>query len=91
MLAFALYTLEAQQLPAANSSIFGEFVGSSPYSDHVRRLLAFSAEPGDEDHHHRDAVKAKWRLTLYQDPGTGAPTTYKVEGSLYRQTPRKSR
>jgi hypothetical protein len=27
--------------------------------------------------------KAKWRLTLYRDPATRAPTRYKVEGSLF--------
>ena len=32
-----------------------------------------------------DREKAKWRVTLYQDPRTKAPTTYKIEGTLYRK------
>lgn len=31
----------------------------------------------------RGCAKAKWRLTLYRDPATRAPTRYKVEGSLF--------
>jgi hypothetical protein len=31
----------------------------------------------------RGCSKAKWRLTLYRDPATRAPTRYKVEGSLF--------
>src|SRR5262249_44262410 len=29
--------------------------------------------------------KLKWRVTLYQDPKTKAPTKYKVESSLHRE------
>lgn len=31
----------------------------------------------------RSCFKTKWRLTLYQDPKTHAPTSYKIEGSLF--------
>jgi hypothetical protein len=33
---------------------------------------------------HAGCIKSKWRVTLYQNPETSAPTTYKVEGSLFR-------
>jgi hypothetical protein len=35
-----------------------------------------------------DCNKIKWRLTLHQDPATGTPTTYKLEGFVYRNPPR---
>lgn len=38
---------------------------------------------------HSSACKAKWRLTLYQNPQTQAPTTYKVEGTLFRPNSRQ--
>ena len=31
--------------------------------------------------------KLKWRLTLLQESGSRAPTTYKLEGTLYRSSP----
>jgi hypothetical protein len=30
-------------------------------------------------------MKLKWDLTLYQNPATGLPTTYKLRGTFYRQ------
>jgi hypothetical protein len=38
---------------------------------------------------HSSASKAKWRLTLYQNPQTQAPTTYKIEGTLFRPNSRQ--
>ena len=38
---------------------------------------------------HAGCTKAKWRVTLFQDPKTAAPTTYKVEGTLFRREPRE--
>jgi len=38
-----------------------------------------------------DCFKLKWRLTLLRDSGTGAPTTYKLEGTLYREHPLEGR
>ena len=35
------------------------------------------------------ATKAKWRVTLYQDPQTRSPTTYKIEGTLFRKAARE--
>src|SRR5205809_141153 len=32
--------------------------------------------------------KIKWDITLFQDEVTGAPTTYRIDGTLYRQSPR---
>jgi hypothetical protein len=31
-----------------------------------------------------DCAKLKWDLTLYRDPQTGRPTTFKLNGTLYR-------
>ena len=36
-----------------------------------------------------DCMKVKWDLTLYQDAKTFAPTTYKLDGTLYRDQTRK--
>ena len=33
-------------------------------------------------------MKLKWGLTLHQDPVTGAPTRYVLEGTVYRSAPR---
>jgi hypothetical protein len=33
--------------------------------------------------------KLKWRITLYQDPKTQAPTKYKMEDSLHRRKARE--
>ena len=36
-----------------------------------------------------ERMKVKWRVTLYQNPKTKSPTTYKIEGSLYRRALRE--
>jgi hypothetical protein len=32
-----------------------------------------------------DCIKLKWDLTLYQDPRTRIPTTYRLKGTFYRE------
>jgi hypothetical protein len=55
--------------------VFGVFEGRSPCHGIAQRLnIAVDAA----------CTKSKWRVTLYQDPRTRTPTTYKVEGSLHR-------
>jgi hypothetical protein len=50
----------------------------------VRALPANSGFPPG-----RDAGKAKWRLTLFHDPATRQPASYRLEGTLYRSRPRE--
>jgi hypothetical protein len=65
---------------ATGGAVFGVFEGRTPCHG-ISRELKLSQHAG--------CIKAKWRLTLYQDPVTAAPTTYKVEGSLFREKPRE--
>jgi hypothetical protein len=61
-------------------SVFGVFDGRTPCQG-IARELGVAARPG--------CAKAKWRLTLFQDPNTHQPTTYRLEGSLYGSHPRE--
>jgi hypothetical protein len=65
---------------ATGPTVFGIFEGRTPCHGIARQLNITS---------HVASTKVKWRVTLYQDPGTQNPTTYKVEGSLFRQTSRE--
>ena len=56
-------------------TVFGVFEGRTPCQA-VARLLARTVAPG--------CAKLKWRLTLYQNPDNRRPTTFKLEGTLYR-------
>jgi hypothetical protein len=69
--------------PAATGpSVFGIFEGRSPCQGIARELtIAVSA----------GCAKVKWRVTLYQDPETREPTSYKVESSLHRSAAREGR
>jgi hypothetical protein len=59
---------------ATGPAVFGVFEGRSPCQGIARELkIAVAAA----------CTKAKWRVTLYQNPETLAPTVYKVEGSLH--------
>lgn len=60
---------------ATGPGVFGVFEGRTPCQGIVRELQ----RPGDVG-----CQKLKWRVTLFQDPATGAPTTYRVEGTLFR-------
>lgn len=64
-------------LPATNdSSIPGTFVGRSPCLEVAREINKAVND---------DCMKLKWDLTLYLDPVTHNPTTYKLKGTLYRK------
>jgi hypothetical protein len=65
---------------ATGPSVFGVFEGRSPCHG-IARQLKISEKPG--------CIKVKWRVTLYQNPETLAPTTYKIEGSLHREQARE--
>jgi hypothetical protein len=64
------------------SSIVGRFEGRSPCLEVARELnKAVDA----------DCIKVKWDLTLYQDPSTATPTTYKLNGTFYRERVREGK
>jgi hypothetical protein len=65
---------------ATGPTVFGVFEGRSPCHGIARELKLPQ---------HAGCTKVKWRVTLYQDPKTAAPTTYKVEGTLHRQNARE--
>jgi len=60
----------------------GVFDGRSPCQDLARQLAIRAGS---------DCMKLKWRLILYQDAATGAPAQYILEGSPYRDAPRKGK
>lgn len=60
-------------------SVFGVFEGRGPCLG-IARDLKIAVNGG--------CIKVKWRITLYQDPGTRRPSTYKLEGSLHRKRAR---
>src|SRR5262249_13037659 len=64
------YTLSPM---ATGPSVFGIFGGRSPCRGIARALKIAGVE---------GCARIKWRITLFQDPDTRAPTTYKVENSL---------
>jgi hypothetical protein len=65
---------------STGATVFAVFEGRTPCLDISRELkIAQSAA----------CIKAKWRMTLYRNPETQAPTTYKVEGSLFREGARE--
>jgi hypothetical protein len=59
---------------ATGPEVFGIFDGRTPCQG-IARELNIGARPG--------CSKAKWRLTLFHDPQTRQPTTYRLEGTLY--------
>jgi hypothetical protein len=62
--------------------VYAVFEGRTPCQGIARELgLAKSIHPG--------CHKAKWRLTLFQDPETLSPAGYKIEGTLFRRNARK--
>jgi hypothetical protein len=65
---------------AMGDTVFGVFEGRTPYQIIARQLNI---------QRHSAGFKAKWRITLYKDPATGRPTTYKVEGTLFRRDVRE--
>jgi len=65
---------------ATGPSVFGVFDGRSPCQSAARELKIDVSG---------SCFKLKWRITLYQDPKTQAPTTYKMEDSLHRRKARE--
>jgi hypothetical protein len=65
---------------ATGATVLGVFEGRTPCRGIARELKRTEGA---------DGIKAKWRVTLYHDPATLAPTTYKVEGTLYRSGARE--
>lgn len=65
-----------------DSSMLGRFVGRSPCQD-VARELSRAVTP--------DCIKVKWDLTLYQDPNTLTPTSYKLRGTFFRERIREGK
>ena len=65
---------------ATGPSLLAIFDGRTPCQG-IARELGIAARPG--------CSKAKWRLTLFHDPNSHEPTTYRLEGTLYRSQPRE--
>jgi hypothetical protein len=65
---------------ATGAAVFGVFEGRSPCHGIGGEL---------DMPQHAGCNKVKWRVTLYQNPETSAPTKYKVEGTLFRRAPRE--
>jgi hypothetical protein len=65
---------------STGSSVFAVFEGRTPCAG-ISRVIGLRENSG--------CIKVKWRVTLHQNPQSSAPTTYKVEGTLYRQQARE--
>jgi hypothetical protein len=61
---------------ATGPAVAGVFEGRSPCRGIARQLRIPS---------HPACLKAKWRVTLYQNPETLTPTTYRIEGTFFRR------
>jgi hypothetical protein len=57
----------------AGSSVLGVFEGRTPCHEIVFEFANMAPYPG--------CLKIKWKLTLYQDQTTGAPSTYLYQGT----------
>lgn len=64
---------------ASGANVYGVFEGRTPCE--IGKLLNIKTPPG--------CFKLKWRLTLFQDPQTNAPASYRLEGSLFPKGPRE--
>lgn len=64
------------------SSVVGVFSGRTPCREVAQQLN----HPVPSD-----CFKLKWALTLYQDPKTQTPTTYKLRGTLFRDLDREGK
>jgi hypothetical protein len=60
-------------LMPGGSSVLGVFEGRTPCHDLVFEFANMAPYPG--------CLKIKWKLTLYQDQTTGAPSTYLYQGT----------
>ena len=61
------------------SKCFARFVGRSPCREIANEIGASVPD---------QCFKIKWDITLFHDEVTGAPTTYRIDATLYRQSPR---
>src|SRR5262245_2867068 len=61
------------------SKFFARFVARSPCREIANEIGASVPDP---------CHKLKWDIALFQDQKTGAPTTYRIDATLYRQSPR---
>jgi hypothetical protein len=64
---------------ASGANVYGVFEGRTPCE--IAKVVNVSAPAG--------CFKLKWRLTLFQDPATKAPASYRLEGSLFPKGPRE--
>ncbi|GAB3428601.1 hypothetical protein [Niabella aquatica] len=78
----------SENVPAPNTSllplpkgptVLGVFDGRTPCQG-IARALNEKTIP--------ECIKIKWRLILYQDAVTHAPTTFSLEGFVYKNPPR---
>jgi len=67
---------------ASGPNVFGVFVGRSPCA-RIGRELTQTGIPG--------CPKVKWVVTLFQDPASKQPTTYRIESTIHRAAPREGR
>jgi hypothetical protein len=63
-------------------AVFGIFAGRTPYQGIARHLKKDANARG---------TKLKWLVTLFQNPATLTPTTYRLEGTLYRRNIREGK
>jgi hypothetical protein len=66
----SLHVLHGQITPA--DSLLGVFEGRTPCGRIATEFTGFPSA---------NCEKIKWRLTLYRDPATGNPTSYRYEGT----------
>ncbi|MDB5210229.1 MAG: hypothetical protein JWQ30_1056 [Sediminibacterium sp.] len=64
------------------ATVVGVFDGRSPCQE-IAKELNVKAIP--------ECIKIKWRLILYRDSITQAPTRYHLEGFVYRNPPREGK
>lgn len=64
---------------ATGPNVHGVFEGRTP-AQGISKQLGIDVP--------KSATKAKWRITFYQEADTKAPTTFKVEGTLFRPSAR---
>jgi hypothetical protein len=58
---------------AISSPLLGVFDGRVPCHEIALEFTGIADSP--------DCQRIKWRITIYHDPNTGAPTTYKLQGT----------
>lgn len=58
---------------ASGTNVYGVFEGRTPCE--IAKVINVAVPAG--------CIKLKWRLTLFQDPKTKAPASYRLEGSLF--------